>query len=179
MPNTFNVTLTGHNQPVIGLAFTQDHSHLLSSSKDGDLSIWNPFTHWSKRTFFKNEGAFFAFIQLSKDLVAVSSNIHVNIWSLSSINMAPYDLLSSDHTSRHKHVTCLALSQDNSILASGSEDFDIMLWNYRRSSRFFNSLVGHRDAVRSVCFISNQILASGSDDETIKIWNVTSGIQNF
>ncbi len=57
----------------------------------------------------------------------------------------------------------------NDILASGSDDYTIKLWN-KNTGGLLRTLSGHGSWVRSVAFDSNDILASGSLDGTIKLW---------
>lgn len=60
------------------------------------------------------------------------------------------------------------------ILASASDDNDIVLWNVTfDSSSTMTTLRGHSDGVMSACFDSTgQFLASGSWDDHIKVWNI-------
>ncbi len=57
----------------------------------------------------------------------------------------------------------------NDILASGSYDRTIKLWN-KNTGDLLRTLSGHYNLVQSVAFDSNDILASGSGDYTIKLW---------
>jgi WD40 repeat protein len=76
-----------------------------------------------------------------------------------------------EHTNR---VWCLGLSS-NDLLASGSFDKTIKIWNISLSQSLI-TLNGHDKEVLSLQFLSNDILASSSNDKTIKIWNITNGI---
>ena len=60
------------------------------------------------------------------------------------------------------------------MLASGSSDATIRLWNLanRACTRV---LSGHWMSVNSITSDGREQLASGSDDHTIKIWNVETG----
>ena len=57
----------------------------------------------------------------------------------------------------------------NDILASGSVDRTIKLWD-KKTGDLLRTLSGHGDPVYSVAFDSKDILASGSSDDTIKLW---------
>ena len=78
-----------------------------------------------------------------------------------------YDLLRtlSGHGSSVKSVAF----DSNDILASGSYDRTIKLWN-KNTGDLLRTLSGHGNWVYSVAFDSNDILASGSGDRTIKLW---------
>ncbi len=162
------------------LAFSSDHSYLASCSSSGELIIWNSSENWSLKNHLKNGDLSYGLIQLPNAQLAVGSNTSIKIWSPLTKVDGPIRTL----TGHSEFVITLALSPDNTILASGSNalypryDGKIMLWNYANESTAFKTLVGHTRWVGSLCFISNQVLASGSGDYTIKIWNLTSGIYN-
>ena len=68
------------------------------------------------------------------------------------------------------------------LLASGSDDFTIKIWNYITGELMFtfsnedSEQQGHTGSVLSLLSLNNKdLIASGSADSTIKIWNVTSG----
>ena len=72
-------------------------------------------------------------------------------------------------------VRSVALSADDKILASGSEDETIKLWEVN-SGREILTMFGHSGYVNSVTFSPDgKILASASDDKTIKLWEVKTG----
>ena len=69
-------------------------------------------------------------------------------------------------------VNSVAISPDGKILASGSDDKTIRLWNID-TEQAISTLTGHSRAVQSVAFSPDgTILASGSDDQTVKLWNL-------
>ena len=73
------------------------------------------------------------------------------------------------------YVTSISFSPDGKLLASGSYDMTIKLWNVV-SGELLKTLKGHTDGVISISFSPDgNLLASGSDDKTIKLWNVVSG----
>jgi WD40 repeat protein len=78
--------------------------------------------------------------------------------------------------SGHTHyVYSVAFSPDGKILASGSWDNTIKLWDVA-TGREVRTLKGHTNSVNSVAFSPDgKILASGSLDETIKLWDVATG----
>jgi len=74
-----------------------------------------------------------------------------------------------------KSVLSLAFSQDGKILASGSMDKTIRLWNVA-TGRLQRTLIGHQKKVLAVTFSpNNELFASGSWDKTIKLWNWQQG----
>jgi WD40 repeat protein len=71
-------------------------------------------------------------------------------------------------------VWCLAFSPDGKLLASGSSDRTIKLWDVA-TGKERATLRGHAGEVSSVCFSPDgKVLASGGDDRTIKLWDVAT-----
>ena len=69
----------------------------------------------------------------------------------------------------------VSFSPDSQILASGSFDTSIRLWNVQ-TGQCLNVLQGHTEAVFAIRFSpDDRTLASGSLDETIKLWDVSTG----
>lgn len=72
-------------------------------------------------------------------------------------------------------VLSLAISLNEQILASGSEDHTVKVWNLTTGQELHN-LIGHTGAVLGLAISADsQILVSGSADKTIKIWNLSTG----
>lgn len=71
--------------------------------------------------------------------------------------------------------TALAWSPNGKVLASGSEDFTIKLWN-GSTGQLVSTLTAHRGRVNSLVWSSDgKVLVSGAEDHTIKLWNATTG----
>ncbi|CAK8712923.1 MAG: WD domain-containing protein, G-beta repeat-containing protein [Candidatus Electronema aureum] len=79
---------------------------------------------------------------------------------------------SGHHSER---VNGVAFPPDGRIVASGSSDKTIGIWEVRTGKRL-QTLEGHTDGVNSVAFSPDgRLLASGSNDKTICIWDVSAG----
>jgi WD40 repeat protein len=80
-------------------------------------------------------------------------------------------------TGHNGWVESVAISPDSKVLASGSDDKTIKLWDIATGAQL-RSLEGHTSAVFSVAFSPDgKTLASSSDDKTIRLWNVATGAQ--
>ncbi|WP_051424479.1 WD40 repeat domain-containing protein [Aphanizomenon flos-aquae] len=72
-------------------------------------------------------------------------------------------------------VRSLSFNQDGSILASGSFDNTIQVWDVK-TGKSIRTLESHNKPVNSVSFNRDaSLLASGSEDKTIKFWDVKTG----
>ncbi|WP_013322705.1 hypothetical protein [Gloeothece verrucosa] len=87
-------------------------------------------------------------------------------------------LFANEYNRLERHndsVTSVSFSPDGKILASGSWDKTIKLWDVQTGQEI-RTLSGHNDSVYSVSFSGDgKILASGSRDKTIKLWDVQTG----
>jgi hypothetical protein len=69
-------------------------------------------------------------------------------------------------------IYSIAFSLDGQLLASGSDDTTVRLWQVE-SGAFLRTLEGHAGWVTSVSFSpSGGLLASGANDKTVRMWGV-------
>jgi WD40 repeat protein len=69
-------------------------------------------------------------------------------------------------------VTAVAFSPDGQILATGSDDKTIKLWDLQTGVEIA-TLSGHDSYVQSVAFSPDgKTLVSGGYDKTVKVWQV-------
>ena len=69
-------------------------------------------------------------------------------------------------------VSCASFSPDGKVLATGSLDGTIRIWDAASGNELF-TFSGHRAAIRAVTFAKDgKTLYSGSEDRTVKSWNI-------
>ncbi len=92
---------------------------------------------------------------------------------LADVKYSPY-LITILHG--HKaNVRTVDFSPDGTLLASGSKDKSIILWDVETHKPIGEPLTGHTDRVSQVAFSPDgKTLASGSSDSTIILWDVSN-----
>ena len=82
---------------------------------------------------------------------------------------------SLENSGHKKTPWSVALSDDGNLMATGSEDATIMVWD-TRSGALLRTLKGHTLTIWSLDFTPDgQQLVSGSYDRTLKFWNTADG----
>lgn len=102
-------------------------------------------------------------------LLAVASSKDIWLYDVTGTSAFPFKL--TGHT---RDVKSLSFNPDGQILASGSADETIRLWNVEKRHQIAR-FKGYTRTVNAVCFSPDgHTLASGSDDGFIWLWNVTT-----
>jgi WD40 repeat protein len=71
-------------------------------------------------------------------------------------------------------VRAVAFSADKQLLASGSVDGTIKLWDAKTGEDKFH-LEGHENWVKALVFLPGGTLLSGSNDKTVRFWDTQTG----
>jgi WD40 repeat protein len=74
-------------------------------------------------------------------------------------------------TGHDDEVTFVTYAPNSNVIASGSKDKTIRLWN-TRTGQLITTLVGHTDDVIALAFNANSELISLSKDKTTIFWDV-------
>ncbi len=75
-----------------------------------------------------------------------------------------------------KPVAALAYHRERKILASGSGDLSIRLWNLE--GRVLHVLSGHEQDVNDLAFSNDGWLASASEDRSVRLWDLSGQLRH-
>jgi len=170
-------TLTGHTSGSGGIAF-MDNGTLISGGYDDTLRAWDVTTgtqRWVKDV--RDPVRAVALPSHDPDFIAYGGSNNFNIRMRYSSD-SDWRGEVEGHT---KTVISLAFKPNSYLLASGSADNTIRIWDVedRDNLRHVRTLRGNTQQVSSVAWSPDgRTLASASLDGTVRLWNPNNGI-NF
>ncbi|MHC5673305.1 protein kinase domain-containing protein [Nostoc sp.] len=176
-------TLLGHSHAVKSVVFSPDGQILASGSWDKTIKLWdvNSGREICSITGHQLQVNAVAFSPQGQVLASASYDRTIRLWQISALedfqrelqNRPCYSLLST--LSGHAWaVLTVAFSPDGQILATGSDDNTIKLWEVN-TGQLICTLVGHSWSVVAVAFTADgETLLSASCDKTVKLWRVST-----
>ncbi len=168
-----NGTLTGHKGDVVALAFSPDGKSLISGDLYGTLRLWDMAGSKVKTVIEGQFGHDYQASALSPDgsLMGISyyGDTLVRLWKTDGSSTIPMNL--KGHT---EGVYSLAFSSDGKMLASGSSDYTIMLWDVSTGKSTL-TLKNQPGTPYALSFNADgSLLVSGSATGAVTVWNTSS-----
>jgi tRNA A-37 threonylcarbamoyl transferase component Bud32 len=170
-----HVTLKGHTDRVLAVAFSPDGKRLASGSRDHTVRVWYAQTGQTALTLtgHRSEVLSVAFSPDGKRLASAADHT-VRVWDAQT---GQEQLTLSEP----RDVKSVAFSPDGRCLAGGSCDFfnpekgEVKVWDAQTGQKVL-TLQGHTREVSSVAFSPDgKRLASASGDQTVKVWDAQTG----
>jgi WD40 repeat protein len=154
---------------------------LITQDRNQTLRVWNVETG-NCFTTIRDVATPMQTVALSDDgavLATLDRSDTITLWSTQT---GEYLGTLHEHGDRVQCITFLkaptlgsALEKTTHILATGSDDRTIQLWDIV-AKRCLKTLAGHTEAVLSICsHPDGSMLASWSRDRTIRLWDVETG----
>lgn len=176
----------GHQDWVTDVAFNPDGTLILSGSMDGTLILWETETSQVLRTFETTNSPILslAFVPRSDPLMAVSGlkDGTVALWNVDTgelLRVFSVDDPGTPEIEGHTgEVRDVVVSPDGSMVASGSSDKRIVLWD-ADTGNLVRVLEGNSTEVNVVLFLppDGKILLSLSQDSRFRRWDVATGLE--
>eukprot|EP01041_Mallomonas_annulata_P003782 gene3782-7509_t len=193
--------LEGHTDIVLSVDVSPDGIWLVTSSKDRTIRVWHipsgscgaigeghgdavgavsisqcEGSYTSKQVIVASGAGDKTIKRWSINTLDILHNIESHIGTKSSTSssmMIPMKLVSTESIRAHdKDVNTIAISPNDTLIASGSQDKSIRIWQSSNLSPLA-TLNGHKRGIWKIVFSPiDRCLASCSGDHTIKIWSL-------
>ena len=166
------ISLVGHTDWVMGLAFSPDGATLASTSLDGTVRLWSLLPGNERLTVKGQGGAYgtrIAFNPMAPEFAVNEDDGTATIWDAAT---GRPKLTLSGHTDG---VMAVAFSPDGRRIATGSLDATVIVRD-SASGRRLLTLSGHELGVRDIAFSPDgRLIATGGFDKTARIWESQTG----
>jgi ribosome assembly protein 4 len=161
------LVLSGHTKCVTAIRWG-GAGFIYSASEDRTIKVWNAEKGILVRTL-ETHGHWVNSLALSCDYALRTGPFDHN-------RNAPDSIEERAQIAKDKYEAALVGSGGKELLASGSDDFTICVWDPESSKKPLFRLTGHQQPVSVVVFSPDgSKIASGSFDSSIRIWDTKSG----
>ncbi len=165
------LTLRGHEQEVLNIAFSPDGKYIATGSDDATAIVWDAVSGKKLLTLLGHEAGVrdITFSPDGKLIATGSFDGTARIWDTATgkelLNIAGHEGI----------VPGVAFSPDGTRLATASTDATSKIWDVRTGKLVF-TLVGHTSGVVDIAYSPDgEQIATASSDSTAKIWDATTG----
>jgi mitogen-activated protein kinase organizer 1 len=176
----FSHSLVGHTGAINRLRLSRDARYALSCSSDRTLRLWSTRRTASADAMLQAyvgghgyEVLDVAIVHDNSGFVSVGGDRAALQWDVASARVVRR--LAGAHTQR---IQCVALSDDSQLLATGSDDTHVRLWDLRAGPQAVGKsvqvLTDSRDAVTGVRIDAHEIVASSADG-ALRTYDIRAG----
>ncbi|TIA96393.1 hypothetical protein E3P95_03305, partial [Wallemia ichthyophaga] len=177
--------LVDDNVPIKGdlyirsVCFSPDSKFLATGAEDKQIRVWDIQKKKIKSLFTGHNQEIYSldFSSDGKFIASGSGDKTARLWDVESNTCLHtfdiQDIIMCDTGPIDSGVTSVAISPDNRMVAAGSLDTKVRVWDVKTGNQL-ERLTGHKDSVYSVAFSPDgKSLISGSLDRTLKIWDLS------
>jgi mitogen-activated protein kinase organizer 1 len=176
----FSHSLLGHTGAVNRLRLSRDSRYVLSCASDRTLRLWSTRRSASADAMLQAytgghgyEVLDVAIVHDNSAFVSVGGDRAALQWDVATARVVRR--LAGAHTQR---IQCVALSDDSQLMATGSDDTHVRLWDLRAGPQAVGKsvqvLCDSRDAVTGVRIDAHEILASSADG-SVRTYDIRAG----
>ncbi|OMJ21102.1 WD repeat-containing protein 48, partial [Smittium culicis] len=169
-------TSTHHIDWVSSILSVNNGSTVISGSSDLTIRSWSPFSQDGSNIetigSHKDYVKCLSYVSAQNVLISGGLDSTINVWDL-SINRNQSSVVEKNNNLDSKSsIYSLGSNYNGSIVASGTTDRNIGLWDLRTKAHT-GWLAGHTERVNSVLVAHDgEFILSGSSDNTVKLWSL-------
>lgn len=174
------LTFEGYQEGVNSVVFSQ-YGNTLAADMDNTIRLWDISTGQEKKIFWVDIGEHSTSgvksVAISPNGCMIAGGINeietICLWDMETTEQIN---LIRERKSKAMHwVNAVAFSIDGKMLASGSEDGNLYLWNVITGEKI-KALTEDTENIFSIAFSPDgKTIASGNADNTIQLWDLASG----
>ena len=169
--NRETASFVGHAQSGVRIDWSRDGKHFATTGNDNKIVLWDAASGGKKSELLGSGGGEPVVFHPGSGLVAgETANGVAKIWRVPE-GLEEASLAGGDGV---VNISDLAWSPDGTLLAVGTSDGQIRLWDWK-SRTIRTRLTQARGALMLAFDPSGRTLAVGSSDRSITFWNVASG----
>ncbi|RMF82456.1 MAG: TIR domain-containing protein [Chloroflexi bacterium] len=178
--------LIGHRRTINDIALNGDGSVLASASDDETIILWDVATASpiGDPLVGHNESVEAVAFHPSGDVLVSGGCATIRARQCNSGEILVWDLRSDGEIvpinlgGHQQTVRALAFNRDGSLMASGSDDQFVILWDFSNLDElpgFGSPLIGHSAPITDIAFSPNsELLVTGSEDGIALLWDVAT-----
>ncbi|XP_076368818.1 NACHT domain- and WD repeat-containing protein 1-like [Tachypleus tridentatus] len=171
--------LQGHSGTVTSLCFARDNCRCIVGCHNGKSYVFDVLSAKLLQTLGGHSDAVTSLQTQENDTFLISSGGNkIVVWNFYSKRSEGYHPRAKMRKAdNHRDVaTCVAVSRDGSLAASGSKDRSVKVWHLSAKETHM-TLQGHTAPVTCLAFAPNGLfVVSGSEDMTLRVWGLTLGL---
>jgi len=166
------ITLSGHTDKILTLAFLNNTYYLASGSRDLTIIIWDLLQLTLYKTLTGHTNYVTSLVNLPNYKFASGSmDKTILIWDIEQLFKSLYSL-----NSHLGGINSLIYLNEQKNLMSSSQDVTSIIWNTNTDLVLKYQLVGHSLSVQDITELNNGTLVSCSNDLNLMSWNYISNL---